>query len=168
MDDYKSTATQYTEWAVKDALKLEVATVIRTPETVLNSTQLTKETANARENGRISSQEFIEACKADLVLYGRTPKGGKRYIVVEPKAEASRTEVETARRRAAIIEKATGTPTAAVVMAEYSTPEAEKQAAGERRPWETPSPFDKNWYGDGPDGKPKDEVFILIFRTTQG
>ena len=67
-------------------------------------------------SGTIDLTESLDLEMADAILDGRTPDGGKRFILAEASITVLTADVETAVRRAEVLRKITGTPTITAVI----------------------------------------------------
>ena len=67
-------------------------------------------------SGTIDLTESLDLEMADAILDGRTPDGGKRFILAEASVTVQAADVETAVRRAEVLRKITGTPTITAVI----------------------------------------------------
>ena len=112
----------------------------------------------AKRDGQISREEAIELSRAHLIMDGRTPQGGKRYVVVTVLEQATSEAVATVRQRAQMLEKATGTIAIAVVMAVSEETEAAAARRGKTQPWLTPH-HSENWHDQR--GRREDAVPLL-------
>lgn len=88
----------------------------------------------AEDRGRLSAQEAVDVCAADLVVHGRRRSDGQElYLVVEVSAGIRQEDIERAVRRARLFGRALGTPEAVVAAAagEYIDPEARSLAVAQ-------------------------------------
>lgn len=76
----------------------------------------------AEQNGLITAEEADDLERTDLILTGTSADGNAVYVLAEASVTASHQDIERARDRAAILQKAVGvTARPAVACAEIST-----------------------------------------------
>ena len=80
-------------------------------------------------SGTISLTESLDLEMADAILDGRTPDGGKRFILAEASITVLTADVETAVRRAEVLRKITGTRTVPAVIGVRITENARDAAS---------------------------------------
>jgi tetrahydromethanopterin S-methyltransferase subunit G len=80
-------------------------------------------------SGTISLTESLDLEMADAILDGRTPDGGKRFILAEASITVLTADVETAVRRAEVLRKITGTRTVPAVIGVRITEDARNAAS---------------------------------------
>ena len=95
----------------------------------------------AVQRDEISPEEATDLESVHIVLEARTLAGGRRSLVVQTRATAGPEDVETARRRARTLRRATGIPAVPVVIAARYTPEALEAARGTHDLTVTPDPM---------------------------
>ena len=95
----------------------------------------------AVQRNEISLEEATDLEAVHLVVETRTPLGGRRHIVVQTRTTAGPEDVETARRRAGILRRATGIRTVPVVITTQPSREALEAAQGRFDTAITPDPL---------------------------
>ena len=80
-------------------------------------------------SGTIDLTESLDLEMADAILDGRTPAGGKRFILAEASVTVLTADVETAVRRAEVLRKITGTRTVPAVIGVRITENARDAAS---------------------------------------
>ena len=82
----------------------------------------------AANSGTIEFEEADDLEMADVVLSGRPPQGGPRYLIIEASITVQRGDVLTAKKRAAVLQKVSDIITIPVVVGVLITEEARAEA----------------------------------------
>ena len=78
----------------------------------------------AASSGTIGFEETDDLEMTDVVLSGRTPLGGPRYVIIEASITVQESDVLTAKKRAAVLQKTSDIVTIPVVVGVLITEEA--------------------------------------------
>ena len=89
-------------------------------------------TAAATQDRRIDDDEADDLERADLVLTGTSPRGREVYILAEVSVTVQQEDVAGAKRRAALLQQATGVETLPAVMGNFINRQATEDAVGDR------------------------------------
>ena len=87
----------------------------------------------AANSGTIELEEADDLEMTDVVLSGRVPQGGARYVIIEASITVQRSDVLTAKKRAAVLQKVSGVMTIPAVVGVLITEEAVEAAPRRRR-----------------------------------
>ena len=82
----------------------------------------------AIENGLITAEEADDLERTDLILTGTSADGNELYVLAEASVTVSHLDIERARTRAAILQKAVGAPVQPAVACAEISPENRQQA----------------------------------------
>ncbi len=129
--DYESRVVRRAQRAVRREMGITEVRLIATPDSRHNQ-QLTDLLARGTELGRITDAQADDFERTDIVLAGEDSQLGEVYVVAEVSVTVEADDVARARRRAYVLEQASGQRSFAAVIGRTITAEAEAVArAGE-------------------------------------
>ena len=118
--DYESHAARLAPRRVRRRMELENVTVVNRPPQG-NPSFLTETADRSDANHTITGAQAEDLELADLVLSGVGPKGEYRYVLAEISVTVQNSDVDCAKRRAAVLEQATGVATIPAAIGEAIT-----------------------------------------------
>ena len=105
--DYERQIARSARWRMQRLLDLRRTTVLYS-RTVQDRTEIPELLDDAVENGTISDEEADDLLAVDLILLASAPQGDPAYIACEVAVTAYDHDVTRAKRRAQVLERASG------------------------------------------------------------
>lgn len=126
--DYEGYILRFAERLITKNTDLERPTVVGSDRNGWAMPNMKNRNTEAASSGTIEFDEADDLEMADVVLSGRTPQGGVRYVIIEASITAQESDVLTARRRAELLHRVSGIPTIPAVVSVLITEEAVEAA----------------------------------------
>ena len=122
--DYEGYILRFAERLINRNTDLERPSVVGSDRNGWESPHMRERNTEAANSGTIEFEEADDLELADIILSGRTPQGGARYVIIEASITVEESDVSTAKIRAEILQKVSGITTIPVVVGVIITEEA--------------------------------------------
>ncbi len=129
--DYERQAAGVVLRRLKRHLNIDPSEILRSG-TVLDKPDVTNLLNRVADAGIVSDDEADDLDLADIIIRGQGPGGVTVHVIAEVSITVHEEDIERASRRAAVLERATGGPTHAVVIGESASPASLEMAAQEK------------------------------------
>ena len=122
--DYEGYVIRFAERLINRTTDLERPSVVGSDRNGWAHPHMRDRNTEAASSGTIGFEAADDLEMADVVLSGRTPLGGLRYVIIETSTTVQESDVLTAKKRAAVLQKASDIVTIPVVVGVLITAEA--------------------------------------------
>ena len=126
--DYEGYVLRFAERLINRNTDLERLSVVGSDRNGWTHPYMRERNTEAASLGTIEYEEADDLELADVVLSGRTLQGGARYVIIEASITAQESDVLTAKRRGAVLQKVSGVTTIPAVVSVLITDEAVEAA----------------------------------------
>ena len=129
--NYERRASRVVLRRLKWLFDIDPSEIIRS-DAVLDKPDIINRLNRAVNAGIVSDDEADDVDLADIIIRGEGPDQTTVHVVVEVSITMHEEDIERASRRAAVLERATGEPTHAVVVAQSASPTNQELAEQEK------------------------------------
>ena len=126
-NDYEGYILRFAERLINKNTDLERPIVVGSDRNGWAHPHMRERNTEAASSGTIGFNEADDLEMADVVLSGRTPLGGDRYVIIEASITVQRSDVLTAKKRAAVLQKVSDIITIPAVIGVIITEEAKAE-----------------------------------------